>query len=58
MERQIETTEMTDGELEAVNGGAVTTGFGVRTDQQITLQHQLTKAFASGNPYIYYGYFG
>ena len=58
MERQIETTEMTDGQLEAVSGGGVTTGFGVRTDQQITLQHQLTKAFASGNPYIYYGYFG
>ena len=61
MERdyQIETTEMTltDEELEAVCGG-VTTGFGVRTDQRITLQQQLTAAYARSNPTDYYGYFG
>ena len=60
MERdyQIETTEMTDGQLEAVSGGGVITGFGVRTDQRITLQQQLTTAYARSNPTDYYGYFG
>ena len=56
-EYQIEATELTGEQLEAVSGG-VTTGFGVRTDQRITLQQQLTAAFARGNPTEYYGYFG
>ena len=56
-EYQIETTEMTDEQLEAVSGGAIT-GFGVRTDQRIALQQQLTTAYARSNPTEYYGYFG
>ena len=56
-EHQIETTELKDEELEAVNGGAIT-GFGVRTDQRIALQQQLTTAYARSNPTEYYGYFG
>ena len=48
---------MTGEQLEAVSGGA-TTGFGVRTDQRITLRQQLTTAYARSNPTDYYGYFG
>ena len=55
---QIEATEMMDEQLEAVSGGAVITGFGVRTDQRIALQQQLTAAYAHNNPTDYYGYFG
>jgi hypothetical protein len=45
---------MTGEQLEAVSGGA-TTGFGVRTDQRITLQQQLTTAYARSNPTDYRG---
>jgi len=56
---QIETTEMTGEQLDAVSGGAgAITGFGVRTDQRIALQQQLTAAYARNNPTDYYGYFG
>ncbi|MBR1280531.1 hypothetical protein JQ597_00520 [Bradyrhizobium sp. AUGA SZCCT0177] len=55
---QIEATEMMDEQLEAVSGGGVITGFGVRTDQRIALQQQLTAAYARTNPTDYYGYFG
>jgi hypothetical protein len=55
----IEATEMTDTQLDAVSGGAgVITGLGVRTDQRIALQQQLTAAYARNNPTDYYGYFG
>ncbi|MBR1298682.1 hypothetical protein [Bradyrhizobium sp. AUGA SZCCT0042] len=49
---------MMDEQLEAVSGGGVITGFGVRTDQRIALQQQLTAAYARNNPTDYYGYFG
>ncbi|MBR1215614.1 hypothetical protein [Bradyrhizobium sp. JYMT SZCCT0180] len=56
---QIEATEMTGEQLDAVRGGAgVITGFGVRTYQRIALQQQLTAAYARNNPTDYYGYFG
>jgi hypothetical protein len=58
-EYQIEATEMTDEQLDAVNGGGgVIAGLGVRTDQRIALQQQLTAAYARNNPIAYYGYFG
>ena len=43
---------MTEEQLEAVSGG-VTTGFGVRTDERITSQQQLTAAYARSNPTDY-----
>ncbi|MBR1193824.1 hypothetical protein JQ634_30730 [Bradyrhizobium sp. AUGA SZCCT0240] len=50
---------MTGEQLDAVSGGAgAIAGFGVRTDQRIALQQQLTAAFARNNPTDYYGYFG
>ncbi|MBR1149063.1 hypothetical protein [Bradyrhizobium sp. JYMT SZCCT0428] len=56
---QIEATEMAGEQLDAVSGGAgVITGLGVRTEQRIALQQQLTAAYARNNPYDYYGYFG
>jgi 3-deoxy-D-arabino-heptulosonate 7-phosphate (DAHP) synthase class II len=57
MEPSNELRQLSEAELEAVNGGLIS-GFGVQADQRLALQQRLTEAYAKSNPYDFYGYFG
>ena len=54
MERASKVQSLSEAELETVTGG-LAMGLSVKTEERLALQRQLTRGYAIGNPYDYYG---